>query len=134
MEQLLSFLALAGMGFAAFWGLKWMGRAGRQQAQTRNQLSPSDLRLLEETAARLTAEIRAAADECVARVEAACRRAEGCLGEPATVSSECVAAGSVFSMLDDERSSAQIAQQVGMPTGEVDLLRGLRSMGALNQQ
>lgn len=111
MEQLFSVIALIGMGCAVVWGLKLMARAGQAQARKANPLSPTDLKLLEETTARLMSELRAVADECVARVDAACQRA--------------CATGTERPMVDP-------SGELGMPAGEAELLRGLRSMGALS--
>lgn len=111
MEQLFSVVALVGMGIAVVWGLKLMARAGQANARKANPLSPADLKLLEETAERLMSELRAVADECVARVNAACQRADAA---------------------NAERPSVGQVREVGIPAGEAELLRGLRSIGALS--
>jgi len=117
MEQLFSLLTLFGMGFVLFSFLKWMVRSGK--AQNRNPLTPADLKLLEETAARLTADIRATADECVARVEQACKKAEHLLRniEFANISAS-INKSTHFADSEDQR----------IPSGELELLRGLSSL------
>ncbi len=117
MEQLFSFLTLVGMGLVLFLFLKWMVRAG--QTHNKNPLTPADLKLLEEVAARLTADIRAAAEECVARVEQACERAESLLRNLERANSSVVA-----------EQSTQFAgnKSQRIPIGEVELLRGLSGL------
>jgi hypothetical protein len=111
MEQLFSVVALVGMGIAVVWGLRLMARAGQANARRANPLSPSDLKLLEETTQRLMSELRAVADECVARIDAACQAAHAA---------------------NLDRRSTQRVNEIGIPAGEAELLRGLRSIGALS--
>jgi len=105
------------MGFVLFLFLKWMVRSG--QAQNKNPLTPADLKLLEETAARLTADIRATADECVARVEQACEKAESLLRtiEFANIPVP-IRQSTHFASSEDQR----------IPSGELELLRGLSGL------
>ncbi len=76
MEYIFALLSLAGMGYGVYRGLKWMMRAGSINARMENALTPSDLRVLEESAERLTADLTATADECVKRIETACLQAQ----------------------------------------------------------
>ena len=69
METIFSLLAILGMGFACFKGFKWMLKSGQVNARKSEQLTPSDLRVLEESAERLISDIRSAADDAVARIE-----------------------------------------------------------------
>ncbi len=128
MEQVISFVALAGMAVAAVWGMKWMGRAGRAQSRRDNPLSPADLKLLEETAQRLMADLRATADECVARVDAACERARSALDAHGAKQEAAVSA------LQTGESAADAARRAGVPTGEVELLRGLRAISLVDER
>lgn len=117
MEQLFSLVTLVGMGLVLFLFLKWMVRAG-QTHNKKNPLTPADLKLLEETAARLTADIRAAANECVARVEQACERAENLLRTIESVSIPAAEQSTHFASDMNQR----------IPSGEVELLRGLSGL------
>lgn len=136
------------MGYAVFVGVKWMLKAG-QIAQKREQpLAPTDLKVLEESAARLMADLKAAADECVSRVEFALAEAEHRIASLETrqpAGAACqessgptstievampVQASNPYRQLDSGEPAAQIARQSGMTTGEVELLRGLRQIGA----
>jgi hypothetical protein len=148
MEMLFSIITLVGMGYAVFVGVRWMLKAG-QIAQKREQpLAPTDLKVLEESAARLMADLKAAADECVSRVELALAEAEHRIAsldvrqpagiacqEPAGPTSTIevatpVLASNPYGALDSAEPAARIARQSGMTTGEVELLRGLRRIGA----
>ena len=141
MEMLLSLLALIGMGWAMWCGLKWMLRAGRAQAAKGEPLTPADLRALEESAARLMADLRATADECVARIERACAQAETPLvregeapAEPCPLLGRSLAPPrapqrSIFDLIESRDSSSEIARQAGLTTGEVELMRALQAAG-----
>ena len=97
MEQLFSVVALVGMGIAVVWGLRLMARAGQANARRANPLSPSDLKLLEETTQRLMSELRAVADECVARIDAACQAALAALPGSAAYTRWHIEAQRIFS-------------------------------------
>ena len=144
MEILFSIATLVGMGYAVFVGVKWMLKAGRASQKREQPLAPSDLKVLEETTARLMAELRTTADECISRVELALAQAESRVKSLEQQSvmhvsqTDPVAPTSpidvpVASVIDNSygtmkptESAAQIARQSGMTTGEVELLRGLR--------
>lgn len=139
MEILFSIITLVGMGYAVFVGVKWMLKAG-QIAQKREQpLAPTDLKVLEESAARLMTDLRSAADECVSRVELVLAEAEHRIAslearQPAP-SAACQSPTSTIEVapcgaVDSGEPAARIARQSGMTTGEVELLRGLRQIGA----
>ena len=141
MEILFSLVTLAGMGYAVFIGVKWMLKAGQQAGKREQPLAPTDLKVLEESATRLMADLRAAADECVSRVELAVAQAESRLRQADQQSAFGVALRdqidptsletlqrSNVSTLERSESAAQIARQSGMTTGEVELLRGLRQI------
>jgi len=140
MEMLFSILTLAGMGYAAFVGVRWMLRAGQLSQKRGNPLSPTDLKVLEESAARLMNDLRAAADECVSRVELALANAEHRIAalEPRSLlvagptspieSAQLAYAPAAPATIDSNESAADAARQSGLTTGEVELLRGLRQM------
>ena len=143
MEVLFSILTLVGMGYAVFVGIRWMLKAGQVAQKRELPLSPTDLKVLEESAARLTADLKAAADECVSRVELALAEAERRMAAlaPGQVMSGPVgptSAGEVsqppaFSpdargMIDSNAPASDTARQSGLTTGEVELLRGLRQI------
>ncbi len=125
MEQLVAVVALGGMIAAAVWGLMWLGRAGRENRRQSDPLTPADLRALEESVAHLMADLRATADECVARVNAACDSAKALGCAPERTEPACDG-------LDRCESAVQSARRMGVSTGEVELLRGLRSIGMLS--
>ena len=149
MEVLFSLLTLAGMGYAVYVGMKWMLKAGKTVQKRELPLAPTDLKVLEESAARLMTDLRAAADECVGRVEIALAEAEHRIAALESRQSIQIADFSEHSgptskievtpspafqaspceMIDSTESAAQVARQSGMTTGEVELLRGLRQIG-----
>ncbi|MCE5197662.1 MAG: hypothetical protein ABFD54_13650 [Armatimonadota bacterium] len=117
MDVAFSVLAVLGMGYGAYRAFKWMLHAGQIQARNDQPLSSTDLKVLEETAARLMADMRMVTDECVARIQAACAEAEArinILETPQVVA------------LD--KAPPAIAEVKGMTNGEVELLRGLQSI------
>jgi hypothetical protein len=143
MESFITLASLAGMAFAAWAVLKWMMRAGRGNPLGRPPLSPSDLALLEETTARLVADLRAAADECVERITSACEQAMRAASQPAPraleaeIRSEAVpAALSVPARAPESCQNSKLpgappgAEQVWASPGELELMRGLIAMGA----
>lgn len=118
MEITCSILALVGMGCALYKGWKWMTRAGQAHTRHDQPLTPNDLKVLEESAARLIADLRATADECVASIDRACADAERRIhalevARYATDAWDC-------------RESHPT--QPGLTTGEIELLRGLESI------
>jgi hypothetical protein len=119
MDTFLSVLVVIGLCYGAYRGLMWMLKAGQVQARKDPPLSPTDLKVLEESAARLMADLRTVTDECVARIESACADAErrtGCLGN----------ANATTEVSGSPNSPNAL---VGLTTGEVELLRGLEAIG-----
>ena len=76
MDAFGSILMLVGTIYAVYRGVKWLLRSGQLHAQRERQLTPHDLKVLEESASQLVAGLKSMADECVARVEKACEEAE----------------------------------------------------------
>lgn len=142
MEYIISLLALAGMGYGLFRGFKLMVSSGRVQASRAEQLTPNDLKVLEESAERLMSDLRAVTDECVARIELACAQAQGIIGQSQPVSSRAEIpqrtqttwsplASSGFSAVPDKvESSLELSRESGMTAGEIDLMNGLKAMGS----
>lgn len=142
MEILFSIVTLVGMGYAAFVGVRWMLKAGQISRTREIPLSPTDLKVLEQSAARLMSDLRAAADECVSRVELALAEAEHRIAalesgpsmaactDPTLAADPAPPAFSpnTCSMIDSNEPAADAARQSGLTTGEVELLRGLRSI------
>ncbi len=64
------------MSGATYFGVRWMLKLGKSSTVSENPLSPRDLAVLQETAARLLHDIRTVTDDCVARIDAACERAQ----------------------------------------------------------
>ncbi len=112
-----------------FWllwrGVVWMLRAGGKNNLKFEPLTPADLRVLEEAAARLMEELRATADECVAKIEAACAQA--------TQTKQRFDAATTATDMQNpdwarcDISASELARQVGLTTGEIELMRSLRS-------
>ena len=111
---------------------------GHIQTGKNAPLSPSDLRVLEESAERLMADMRIVTDECVARIEQACMQAQLRLEslEPAYLSSPATNAHSAWSPIPIERAPSldsldnlqSLNRQSDMTIGEIELMRGLKTM------
>lgn len=119
METIVSLAALLGVGYGVYRGLKWMMQAGSIQTAKNPPLSPNDLKVLEESAERLMADLRLVTDECVARIELALADAQSSLGE---------ARPSVSPMTIRETPAA-VVRDTRMMRGEAELLEGLRTIG-----
>ena len=125
METIVSLAALLGVGYGLFRGMKWMMQAGLVQTAKNPPLSPNDLKVLEESAERLMADLRLVTDECVARIEQALAHARTCIGHlegravwpPPTVERP-------IPSLDTTEPPAYS----GMMTGEIELIKGLRAI------
>lgn len=115
MEMFFSLLTLAGIGYGLYRGIVWMLRSARRAAPREQPLTPNDLKVLEHSARQLMDELRAVSDECVAKVDAACRRAE----QAARFSQPVVP--------DAARTDMRPAEPV-MLTGEIELARSLREI------
>jgi len=120
MDILFSMITLAAIGYGVYRGLKWLMSSGLKQAAREKRLTPADIRVLEETAARLMADLRLVTDECVARIESACRLAEVRDSTDPPGAAEPVT----------EASAADEARRCGSTTGEVELLLGLRELAS----
>ncbi len=122
-----------------------MLKAGQVQARGQEPLSPTDLKVLEESAARMTADLKATADECVAKVEQVLARAENTMEAlqtrslPADLPGEelHVAASrdthatrtpTLNTYVDSDAPAAAAAKSSGLTTGEVELIRDLRQL------
>lgn len=134
MELLFALLTLLGMGYAAFACLRWMLKAGQASRIRETPLSPTDLKVLEESAARLMSDLRAAADECVARVQLvlaeAEHRIEALESRRPNPTSPVQSSPSPFvpytcELVNSSEPAVDAARQSGLTTGEVELLRGL---------
>lgn len=137
MDTFLSILLLAGMGYGAYRGLKWMLHSGQMRAPKPDALSPADLKILEESALRLTSDLKAATDECIARIEAACATADrkiACLaalastGERGNPTEPERAYRSIFEVIDVTSPAALTTSQSDVLPGEAELIRDLRAM------
>jgi hypothetical protein len=148
MEMIFSLLAVLGMGYACFRAMKWMLNAGRASVKRDPPLAPNDLKVLEESAARLVSDIRSAADDAVARIERCMNDVEHRLAVASTgeslfvgppVESEFNAfcaipidAPTAYSQVDPDsgKSPAETARDTGLTTGEVLLLQNLRRISS----
>ena len=141
MDAFASILMLIGTAYAVYRGVKWLLRSGQLNARRERQLTPSDLKALEESASRLMADLKAVADECVARVERACDEAERLVAAlsgmaavstrpteaPTANSSSAAPTNGIDTLLEVDLPAADIAKQAGLTTGEVELMQSLRA-------
>ena len=125
-----------------------MLRNGQAQDRREDVLSPNDLEVLEQSATRLIADLRTAADECVARIEQVLVDAEirikaieasgsaaRAVGEERfhpTESPDTNVPAAVAACLQTSagpaETPAEAARNAGLTTGEVQLIRDLRSL------
>lgn len=149
METFVSIVMLAGIGYAAYRGLKWLLRAG-MLAKREEPLTPNDLKVLEESAARLIMDIRVATSECVDRIGQALADAEVRIAalepyrqvpvaSPSQQLQPVAAPGtrgigrapiSAYQTAGTAESSAEMAKEAGLTTGEIELLKGLSQIAA----
>ena len=143
MDAFGSILMLIGTAYAVYRGVKWLLRSGQLSARRERQLTPNDLKALEESASQLMADLKGAADECVTRIEKACDEAErriACFSGMAGVSARPTEAAiadspattspsSIDTLLEVDLPAADIARQAGLTTGEVELMQSLRAVG-----
>lgn len=117
-----------------------MLRTGRVQDEHKEALSPNDLKVLEESATRLIADLRAAADECVSRVEQALLEAERrtAVLEAGASAAKCEekerlypteSADGNIPAASPAETPAEAAKNTGLTTGEVQLIRDLQDLG-----
>ena len=121
MEVLVPILTLMGMGYAVYRGLRWMLKAGAAHAPKSQPLSPTDLKVLEESAARLMADLRTTTDECVARIERALSQADArieTIAPPVRIPREV------------KVITEHIPGDGEMMTGELELVNALRAIEA----
>jgi hypothetical protein len=115
METMFSLLTLAAIAYGLYRTIKWMIRSGRSLTPREQPLTPNDLKVLEQSAAQLMADLRAVSDECVAKVEAACSRAERMLSSDRTQTNREI------------RAEAE-SPRSGMLIGEIELVKGLQEI------
>lgn len=139
MEAIISLITLVGMGFAAVIGLKWMAKIGQINARKDCQLTPNDLKVLEESTARLMSDLKTVTNECVEKIEQACANAEHLLKSLEQVRQYDAGAVEVepYTRIADIHIDNPDTQalplctelQDGMTNGELELLNGLMAMG-----
>ena len=122
MEAIFSLIALIGMGFAGFVGLKWMARVGQINARKDQQLTPNDLKILEESTARLMSDLKTVTNECVAKIELACIEAEQLLKSVETTTKHQADPNDIAIIQD---LPIGIGRETGMTNGEMELVKGL---------
>ena len=126
MEIVFSILTLIGMAYAVYCGLRWMMRSGVVNARKEQSLTPNDLKILEESAARLMADLRNVTDECVAKINRACSEAEIHIQ---TLEKSPVSCSQLYEMIELDEQPASVLAYAGMSKGEIQLLQGLKSIG-----
>ena len=144
MEYSLAIIILLLLGYACYYGVRWMMRAGLSNSSKGAQLTPHDLKVLEESAARLINDIKSTTDECVAKIETACLEAErriliaksDSMPMPETIAvdkdhiEDEILTESVE--LKEEHIESEVTEEVIMSAGEKELIDGLRSIGRNN--
>lgn len=129
MDVLFSIIVVLGICYGVYRGFIWMMRAGQAQTRKDPPLSPTDLKVLEESAGRLMADLRAVTDECVARIEKACADADGRI-RPEGINIAIDEAKSV--KYDSFDQTSPIANTANLTTGELELLKGLKAISSQN--
>ncbi len=124
MELFFSLLALVGMGYGSFKGIKWLSCVGKSPDSKMPSLTPNDLKVLEESAARLVADIVTTTNECVAKIERVC--AEASLKIERLEALQANLDSYNYSM--PHTTQNEDIQNSGLSAGEVELLRGLQSI------
>lgn len=125
MDVVFSILVVIGICYGAYRGVKWMLRAGQIQARKDPPLSPADLKILEESAARLMADLRAVTDECVARIENACSDAQRQIKSLEVGDLENIRTLPKTSTQDQPLTISGLAE---LTNGEIELLKGLKAI------
>ncbi|MEN6357430.1 MAG: hypothetical protein ABFD83_10130 [Armatimonadota bacterium] len=125
MDVIFSILVVIGICYGAYRGVKWMLRAGQIQARKDPPLSPADLKILEESAARLMADLRAVTDECVARIENACSDAQHQIKSLELGDLEQLKPRPVTNAQDQPLTISEFAE---LTNGEIELLKGLKAI------
>lgn len=150
MELCISLITIAGMAFGVYKVVRWMMKAGQLSARREQPLTPTDLKVLEESAARLIADLRLAADECVAKVDEALAEAEARLAalKDSSLCQSVAAVSPAMIEISPEKKleesvhpeqpgstdtesfemTSELAREMGLTTGEVELIRGLRKI------
>lgn len=121
MERLFCWLTLVIVVWLMWRGVSWMLRVGKHNALKSEPLSPADLKILEETTARLMEELRATADECVARIQKAYISCQSV--EQASPESEAEFVGGESTKRSDISHSS--SADSGLTAGEIELIRSL---------
>lgn len=150
LDAIVSLIAILLMGYGTWWVIKWFFNTGTKQTGNNADLSPADLRALEETTRRLMDDLRVVTDECVQKIEIACELAQKKIADtkiqidavPAQQlrSADSSAAQNRISLEVSEceisepsnptesiHTVASFAKSAGLTTGEVELMRGLRN-------
>lgn len=129
MDVLFSIIVVLGICYGVYRGFAWMLHAGQAQTRKDPPLSPTDLKVLEESAARLMADLRAVTDECVARIEKACADADSRIksGGSNGITDEAKPVG-----FDSFDQISPIEDAADLTTGELELLKGLRAISSQN--
>lgn len=140
MEVAFSILTLLGMGYGIYCGLRWMMRSGITNARKEQPLTPNDLKVLEESAARLMADLRTMTDECVARIDRACCEAEARIQSLENISPSftehpintnqkiSTPVPQLYEMIELDDQPAGIDTYAGMTKGEIELMQGLKAI------
>jgi hypothetical protein len=105
-----------------------MLRLGRENAlKNEPPLTSADLRILEEAAAKLMAEIRQTADECAAKIESACARALELAEQRAATASEKPNLENLNLQSNIAIASDLVMKEQNPTLGELELMRSLNA-------
>ena len=124
-EYFYSIITLLVLLYGGYKFIRWMMKAGSANNKTEQHLTPNDLKVLEESAARLMNDLKATADECVAKIDQACLEAERRL---------LILSKSVNSESENTSSTSPITtinkplQNYSSTTGEIELINNLKTI------
>ncbi|MGQ9454259.1 MAG: hypothetical protein ACUVRS_08550 [Armatimonadota bacterium] len=121
MERVFCWLTLIIVVWLMWRGVSWMLRVGKNNELKYEPLSPADLKILEETTARLMEELRATADECVARIQKAYISCQSIEQTSSKSAADFAGGESVRSSDITYGSSAES----NLTVGEIELMRSL---------
>lgn len=157
LELLICIIAISAMGYGTWRVVRWFFKLGANHAKKNDLLRPSDLGVLEDTTKRLMDDLKALTDDCVSRIEQACRESENriasaqsrgahsdklIIGSPDPI--PVAPYGHLEQLVDIRESTIQemptavarggqtvtsFARSTGLTMGEVELMRGLREYG-----
>ena len=152
LDLVICFIAIAVMGLCCWWVVRWFFQIGTKNSKKDSGLTPADLVVLEETTKRLMDDLKTVTEDCVARIDKACKDAEerianaqqtAVLAEKPSVETvgslsqkyasepavDDIPAKTAQNQVSTGQTVTSFAKSTGLTTGEVELMRGLREYG-----